>query len=370
MQGGIGCLLLSFIKYHLKSNILICFVYGLLFFFQLVLAGEAICENGFDHSRIEDTTYTYSLTEFEYGKIDDLLKNRTLNYSDICIVAKNGVYDFVSYPRGVDERRLGYRKVSTPDEDGIIDLSEGISTESLFRAEIVDGQMLHAIPHDDDLDSDIYEVKNKFYIGDKEYKKGQYISIKNTYEEEMSMSQLYCSYQTFKEIDPKGKALISFAFRKPLKEDELTKLSNVMSNIGNSNLRVNKHLNDADRRNLVGDFSFVAIMIIIAMFCFSALMISVLSERNAEYHVLLLCGAKKGKIRLEKAKHVIIILVLSILIGLVVFWIIRSISTGFIDYKNDNALFYTGNLGCFVISALITMCVSAVFDKNRRIYAH
>lgn len=359
-------MLLSFIKYHVKSTLLICFVYGLLFFFQLVLTGEAICENGFDHSRIEDTTYTYVLSGFEYDKIDKLITEKTLNYSDICIISHNGLYDFVSYPQGVDERRLGYRKIGTPTEYGIICLSDGISSESLFRAEIVDGQLVHLLPRDADIECNVYEVENKIYIENKEYRKGQYISIKNTYTEELPPSQLYCSFQTFKDIAPQGIIMVSLSYKKPLGKVELDNLNEKMRTVCNAEYKARQGVVDNDSRNLASDIGFVAIMIIIAALCFSSLMLSTLSERNNEYRILHFCGATYSKIETERIKHVSFILLSSICIGSIFFLIIRACVKGFIDYKNDDMFYYIGNVLGFVAITAITGFASRKVNWRRK----
>ncbi len=359
-------MVLSYIKYHIRSLVMICFIYGVLFSFQLILVGEAIYENGFDHSRIEDTTYTYVLSNIEYNKIDMIIADNTLNYSDICVVSHNGLYDIVSYPNGLDERRLGYRKNVTSKEDGIIDLNEGISSESLFRAENVDGQLVHLIPRDDGMECNIYEVGRKIIIGDKEYNKGQYITIKNTYTEELPPSQLYCTYRTFKDIAPKGTAMISLAFQKPLNKVELDRVNEKINRACEAEYKARKAVIDNDSRKLVNDIGFVAIMIIIAALCFSSLMISTLSERDEEYHILHLCGATGSKVETERLKHVMVIMLFSICFGLIVFWTSRSCINGFIDYKNDDYLFYAGNILGFVFITAITMLLSRIAKRSSR----
>ena len=363
-------MVLSFIKYHIKSNLLICFVYGLLFFLQLVLIGEAICENGFNHSRIDDTTYTYALKKYDYKRIDEILNDEGIGYSDVCVVSRNREYDLVTYPKGTDERRLGYRKLGPPEEFGVIDLSEGISSEAQFRAQIEDGKLVHEITSDEAVECNVFEVRNKLYIGEKEFQKGRYISIKNTYSGEMPPSQLYCSYETFKDIGPDGDILISLAFKRPLNEKDLNGLHSRMNLLGNAEFKPSRSDVDSDRRNLVGDFSFVAVMIIIAAFSFSSLMISILSERNEEYRILYLCGATAGKIRIERLKHASIVVVISIAAGLALFWVIRAITDGFIEYMKDDVSFYFGNVLCYVMIATMTMYISSIFNRKRKRYAH
>lgn len=347
-------MIISYIRNHLKMHIMICALFSLLFTMELILNGEMFYGLGLNTAGLKETTYSFGV--FNYDKsIATKLIDPGIGYSDVCFALITEDRDLVTYPCGIDNRRL-------ESDTGVPVLQNGqILTSGGFEASVLrdeDGNVRTI----DDIEINGVMLKNTGKI-----------EIKNSYYAAKTAS-LYCNIDTFNEVlSGSGSIVVSYAFDHRLSSGEQKALRNEIGEICGTGFETYSPVTDSEERDSLLSSAdriiFLFLAVLLASICFGRMMRVLIVRRKPEYMIFELCGASRLWIKASAFLHLLLTAVVSSILGIAEYMIIRYYLPDMIIYTRDTAVFWALSYAIY-LAAVIIMIICVLISTGRTKYEY
>ncbi len=327
-------LLLSYVKKHLFLHVVSFVMYGALFFLMLLVIGEIIYENGYDHLSVEDTTYTFRLYTNDRQKTESIIKSID-NYSDILVASENEDYILVSFLTQVSNERTDDMVPSLHVNPGEIAYNSQLYFYDVF---------------DEAIDSN----NNAVLLGDQEFEivgrqsLGLYLPVE-------LWKVLYLNSEDFWNMASSDNILLSIYKDERMSDSELEVLNNLFADNDITSVNYLPDRKTSASRIISSDeVRLIYIMVLLSCLCYARLMLMLIVNRSDEYRIMRYCGANKIRVARYIFNHVLFVLILSAFCGTVLYWVIAAFSSDLFSYGGSAFAFYLLVLAGYLAAALMT----------------
>jgi len=349
----------NYIRNHKLAHILICLMYSLLLFVQLILMGNAVYESGVENATLARRTYTFQVKDVTLEKLSAVKANLPFSALDMCVVVRTDEGDFVSYPDNIfpERIRLGnYEKIMSGEHFGY-------NSESAVNNMIMPVEEGYEHPMDFS-----WEENYRLSVNGVTFIPRQII-MEDTYAMNHPW-RFYCSIDDLLKFFPDAQDFgLAFSFPKVLSEKEVASLQETVDSVfGSNSYFPSDKVTEEEQQELERILKFTVPVVVLAIVSFSALLGYVLSSRKPEYETCRNCGATGMRIMGFEIRHVLTIIGLSLLGGLALFFGLRAAGLDLIEYRKDSLSFYVMNVAAFAVLVLliasIKMCVEKWRNRN------
>lgn len=340
----------AYIRKYIRLHTIVCVLYAMMFFAEVVVMGELFYINGFNGITMEETTYAFSIKETDFDKLHDLLGFKG-KIRDVCFVAKNNDFDIVCYPIGVDTERI--------ETDGFgynLDKGQIYLTETIYIPEVL------GIEYFDLSDNDGIDI----CINDETYSYKGSVSINNTYPKITWPFNVYMCEEDFqKQLASSERVVVAYTFKEKLSKKETETLIQFANSVAPSTIYIENSNRTPELAFLLDKSNFYLwVVSFLAAMCFGRLILVLLNNRDPEYKVFELLGAKKSWIFFSKVRYVFVLLSVSGVIGVLAYFGVQKLTDNLLVYTNNSIAFWSA---CFVIYYSAAGLALIILDLIERI---
>ena len=347
----------NYIRNHKLAHVLICLLYSLLLFVQLILMGNAVYESGVENATLARRTYTFDVTVVTLDKLSEIRNKLPSPVLDMCVIVRTNNGDVVSYPNTILEDRVrygNYEKILSGENFGYSSESAINSMTILFEENEKD------LPF-----QAFWEEGYRLSVNGVLFTPRQLI-LEDTYLDNQPW-RFYCSIEHLLKFFPQEeKYSLALSFPIVLSDREVSDVQvSVDSVFGKSEYRPSARVTEEQQKELERILQFTIPVVVLAIISFSTLLGYVLSSRRPEYETCRNCGATGTRIMRFQIEHVLVIIAISLVGGMALFLGLRAIGLDLIEYRKDSLLFYAVNLISFAVLVLIIASIKMCLGKWR-----
>ena len=332
-------LLMKYIREHLPFHFLVVFIYGVFFFFVLMLTSELLYLNGQSGYSVNETSYAFDI-KYNNNRFNDL--NLPLeNVEDISLYVNKDEYTLVSFLTEISSRRSADVQISGLSTDEV--------ASSSFSAVVTQ-----------------VSEENKIEISSREYIYRGSVNI--IFNDNVSDGiKMVCSLDTLhKAIVDTESVKIVFMFEQPLKNNEIKLLQDYVYDKFGTYTYI-EPVSEVEEFISVysNNLFFIICLCVLCFCCFIRVVLAVIQEREKEYTIMIFCGASKRKILLFTIDHLMFIFNASVIVGSLIYLMTRSfLQVSFLSTK-DNLLLFLLSYVVFVLIGTVISITILMFRRNR-----
>lgn len=344
----------AYIRKYIRLNAIICVLYATLFFAEAVVMGEVFYINGFNRIPLEETTYSFAVNETDFDKLHDLLIFDG-QLRDVCFVVQNTEFDIVCYPIGIDKERI-----ETAGFEYNIDIGQIYLTETINIPEVL------GVEYFDLSDNDRTDI----CINGETYLYKGTVSIDNTYPKSTWPYNVYmCENDFQKQLKNYERAIVAYTFKKDLSKEEMEELVQFASGIAPSAIFIKYKKESPELAFFLNKSnSFIWIITFLAAMCFGRMLLVLLKNREPEYKVFELLGAKKSWITFSKIRYVAALLTVSGAIGVLAYFGVQRLTDNLLVYTNNSAIFWIDCLLIYYSAGGMAMIIINLIERFKYRY--
>jgi len=342
-------LIWPYLRKYIWIHILICALYGLLFFAQLAILGEMFYNKGLNEHSLEETTYSFDVTPDNPEKIRELTAYKD-NVRDVCLVVNDESFDIICYPNGVIRDRIDDVTFTYELTPGQVYLTSTPLITDIFNGEYEDYLM------NDDFSVTIY---------DDDYDFNGLISIRNTYiKDAWGICVYMCESDFYKVMARHDKLVIAYTFAERLSRGEEEKMCNYVEEIDPSSAYNGPIDSSAELRSFADSSNvFIWITTFLAGLCFGRLMIILISNREPEYKIFELVGAKRRWIEFSRLRYILAVLTVSAAAGGLLYVLVQHLSDNILVYTRNSVVFWCISLLIYYSAAFVAVIFINLLER-------